>query len=586
MDLDPDQAHALSDALFDGQESHRDSGRERPRYAPKQVGEFRVQHLLGVGGMGEVYAAEHVESGQRAAVKIIRADLVSQATSRRFAFEADILAKLRHPGIAALLEAGQIESGHGLRPYFAMELIEGIPLTRHARNMSIRRKLGLFLRACSPVEHAHRRGVIHRDLKPANILVDQTGRPRVLDFGIARATDADVQAPTVVTDFGQILGTLPYMSPEQVSGDPDLIDTRSDVYSMGVVLYELLSGRKPFDLKNVVLPDAIRTIREVEPPFLGTMDRGLRGDLDTIVRTAMHKERDRRYQSVWDLAQDVRRFLNSEPIVARRPSLAYQVSRFVDRHRVLVAVSAAAVVVLVMAVAISTWLALQLSGQIEAFKEYEDLTARQLLDAESRLDASRVDARLSEAVSREVVGVVQSAASEDRPVVEALRDLGRAADAVFMQWPDAALLLRGEVGRMLDAMDESELADPIFEEAMVRAPLCGLVAQRLLTETLAATGREQDAIAIGRRMVDQADQQAGGSPQDVVEARRAYAAGLVAAARFVEAEQLLLDTHTWIEELRGADDRATEDVVRSLIEMYSAWQRPTLAASWRVRLNS
>ena len=232
---------------------------------PATIGRYRIVRLIGEGGMGAVYEAEQDQPRRTVALKVIKPGLASPELLRRFAQEAQVLGRLQHPGIAQIYEAGTADTGFGSQPYFAMEFIRGAALRDYAdsRHLGLRERLELMVRICEAVQHAHQRGVIHRDLKPGNIIVDEAGQPKVLDFGVARVTDSDTQA-TLQTDVGQLVGTLNYMSPEQVLADPLDIDTRSDVYALGVILYELLSGRLPYQISKR-LHEAMQTIREEEP---------------------------------------------------------------------------------------------------------------------------------------------------------------------------------------------------------------------------------------------------------------------------------------------------------------------------------
>ncbi|MCA9284752.1 MAG: tetratricopeptide repeat protein [Phycisphaerales bacterium] len=299
---------------------------------------FRILRLLGEGGMGAVYEAEQGRPRRRVALKLIRSSLVTETLRRRFRREAEALGRLKHPGIAQIYMVGVGGDGRSARPYLAMELIEGQAVTTFARsrNLDLRARLELAARLCDAVEHAHQRGVIHRDLKPANVLVDESGQLKVLDFGIARLTDSDVMLTTLRTEVGEIVGTAAYMSPEQASGDPDDLDTRSDVYSLGVVIYELLCGRLPVDVDRLPLPDAIRAIREVEATRIGSLDTRLRGDVETILGKTLQHDKSQRYQSASELGADIRRFLHDEPIVARPPSTIYRLRKFARRNRLLV----------------------------------------------------------------------------------------------------------------------------------------------------------------------------------------------------------------------------------------------------------
>jgi tetratricopeptide (TPR) repeat protein/predicted Ser/Thr protein kinase len=331
MTLSPEQARRLARALLSDDDEPGDA-----RHIPRSIGRYRIVRHIGTGGMGEVYEAEQDNPRRRVALKVIRPDIASPEVLRRFDLESSILAKLQHPGIAQVFDAGKAQGPAGETPYFAMEFVEGRPLLEFAAALPLKDRLALFLKVCEAVEHAHRRGIIHRDLKPANILVDAAGQPRILDFGIARVTDADIRATTLQTDIGKLVGTLPYMSPEQAGGDPADLDTRSDVYSLGVILYELLAGKPPYEIKRGRIPEALRIIKEVDPAPLSTTNRTLRGDLETITSKSLAKERERRYQSVSDLAADLRRYLSDQPIEARPPSAMYQIRKFTRRNRTAV----------------------------------------------------------------------------------------------------------------------------------------------------------------------------------------------------------------------------------------------------------
>lgn len=311
--------------------------RAREEELPLTIGGFRIRSKLGEGGMGTVYLAEQLAPRRTVALKTLRSTFFSAGALRRFEHEGEFLGRLQHPGIAQVFEVGRAETENGPIPYLAIELVHGEPLTDYARNneLSVRKRIELVACVADAVHHAHQNSVIHRDLKPANILVDESGQPKVLDFGIARASGADVQLTTLETNVGQILGTLAYMSPEQASGDPEAIDTRTDVYSLGVLLYELLADKLPYDVSNTPLHEALRIIQEEEPGRLSTIRSLYKGDLATIVGKALEKDRSHRYASASDLAAELRRFLRDEPIAARPPSAIYSVRKFVRRNRAL-----------------------------------------------------------------------------------------------------------------------------------------------------------------------------------------------------------------------------------------------------------
>lgn len=341
---------------------------------PERIGPYRVVREIGRGGMGLVFEAEQENPRRRVAVKIVRQGFGSAALLRRFRQEAHVLGQLRHPGIAQIYEAGTSQIGGSAVPYFAMELVEGEPLDVVAKELGIRERAELIARVADAVQHAHQKGVIHRDLKPANIqvvrgsrtrrtrdlsgetpngtgasstVVDAIGQPKILDFGIARLTDSDIQATTIQTQVGQIVGTLGYMSPEQIAGDSSALDTRCDVYALGVMLYKLLCGSLPHELSGRSIAEAARIVREEEPRRLASVDSSLRGDLDTITTKAIEKDPDRRYATAAEMADDLRRYLRDEAISAHPPSAFYQLGKFARRNRGLVGGVAAAFLALV-----------------------------------------------------------------------------------------------------------------------------------------------------------------------------------------------------------------------------------------------
>jgi WD40 repeat protein len=321
-------------------------------WTPQRIGRYVVVRVIGEGGMGTVYEAQQESPRRHVALKVIRPDLAAGGMLRRFQREADLLGQLPHPGIAQIYEAGiaevTTETGTCARqPFFAMELIRGGTLNEHAQRarLGTRERLELVARVCDAVQHAHHKGVIHRDLKPGNILVDESGQPKILDFGVACVTDSGMRSVTSQTRIGQIVGTLAYMSPEQAAGDWRQVDTRTDVYSLGVILFELLSGRPPYDLRTTSIPDAVRRICDAAPVRLGSVDRSFRGEIENIVSKALDKEKTRRYQTASDLAADIRRYLRGEPIAARRDSALYLLRKTVARYRGI-ALTAALLVVL------------------------------------------------------------------------------------------------------------------------------------------------------------------------------------------------------------------------------------------------
>ncbi|MFK7760273.1 MAG: tetratricopeptide repeat protein [Phycisphaerales bacterium] len=322
-----------------------------------EVGKYTIEKVLGVGGMGAVYRATQEKPHRQVALKLIRPGVLSSKSVRRFDLEAEILGRLDHPNIAKIHEAG-IDAQSG-SPYFAMEYVAGQELGDYVNehNVSTNKRLELFVKLCDAIQHAHAKGVIHRDLKPANVLVDESGEPKVLDFGVARATDSSSSSETMQTNMGQLIGTLYYMSPEQAIGDTMNLDTRSDVYALGVVLYEVLTGEIPYNLKDKAIHEAVRVIQDTSHTKLSKHDNSLTGDIEIIVGKALDKDKDRRYQSVAELSSDIRKSLNNQPISARPPSVLYKTTKFVRRNTGMTIAAACILIVFTLAsvFAVTQW---------------------------------------------------------------------------------------------------------------------------------------------------------------------------------------------------------------------------------------
>jgi tetratricopeptide (TPR) repeat protein/predicted Ser/Thr protein kinase len=397
---------------------------------PGLVGRYRILRLVGEGGMGVVYEAEQDQPRRRVALKVIKPGLARPELLRRFEQESQALGRLQHPGIAQIYEAGTADTGFGPQPYFAMEFIHGKSVKDYAeeRQLNTRQRLEMVAKIADAVQHAHQRGLIHRDLKPANILVDETGQPKILDFGVARATDSDTHA-TGQTNMGQLVGTLAYMSPEQVLADPLGLDTRSDVYALGVILYELLAGRMPYTISKQ-LHETIQAIREEDPTKLGQISRSYRGDIETIVAKALEKDKARRYGSAAELAADITRHLKDEPIVARPPSASYQLRKFARRHKALVTGVAAVFVVLLAGIATSTRLAVRAKSAEAAAVEARDRAVQAEAKTAVERDSARDARNEAEAARNEAEAATsQTQRERDNAVIEKQRADSEAAIA-------------------------------------------------------------------------------------------------------------------------------------------------------------
>jgi serine/threonine protein kinase len=373
---------------------------EQPREC---IGHFRLLQKIGEGGFGVVFLAEQERPvNRRVAIKIIKPGMDTRQVIARFEAERQVLAMMDHPNIAKVFDAGSSESG---RPYFVMELVQGVPITEYCDecHLTTRERLELFITICQAVQHAHQKGIIHRDIKPNNVLVgrrgDQDGQPapKIIDFGVAKAIDQQLTEHTLTTAFAQMVGTPLYMSPEQAELSPLGVDTRSDIYSLGVVLYELLTGATPFGkdrLHGVPYDELRRIIREEEPPRPSAristlaadkastiaehrrtdtrrLGQQVRGELDWIVMKCLEKDRNRRYESASSLARDIERYLNDEPVHACPPSTWYRTRKFARRNKTLLAAGGAIAAALVVGLGLSTWMYFRERAAVQVAKANE-----------------------------------------------------------------------------------------------------------------------------------------------------------------------------------------------------------------------
>lgn len=542
----------------------------RPVHDPSgaRIGPYRLLRTLGEGGFGVVYLAEQASPQRRVAVKVLRPGIASPQALSRFAHEAETLGRLQHPGIAQVFEAGfydpftwrTVEGVSSLgpvpaggQPYFAMELVEGSPLNvyLHEQRPARRARLELVIQICEAVQYAHTKGIIHRDLKPANILVDGQGRAKVLDFGVARVTGEQAQR-TLQTDVGQLVGTLGYMSPEQIAADPAAIDTRSDVYALGAILYEVLSGRAPHHVQGKVLHEATRLICEEPPSRLATLDRSLRGDLDTIVAKALEKDKARRYQSAADLAADLRRYLLDQPIIARPAGTWYQLRKFARRNKPLVAGVAASFLLLTAGVMGTTYWA------VRATAAERDQAARRLEAEEARKEAlvQRDTARREAQKARAVVGFLESALAAADPDKKG-RDV-RLAD-----------VLDGAAGEI-----DAKLPDQPEVSAALRKAIAGAYKGLGLTDA---------AAQLAERAATDLTAALGPDHPDTLSAREVLAQIRIVQSRHAEAVEELQRIHATRVARAGREDIASLDTLTNIAAAYSSQGNLDAAAAAATR---
>jgi len=430
-----------------------------------QIGRYTVTRLISSGGMGTVYEALQDHPQRAVAVKVMKQSILTPSILRRFEYEAQILASLKHPGIAQVFESGTFPVNGGQAdgegpgvPYFVMEFIpdaRAITDSARASDLDLQERLDLFLQVCNAMHHGHQKGIIHRDLKPSNILVDGQGFVKIIDFGVARATDSDIASTTVQTQVGQLIGTLQYMSPEQCEADPHNLDIRSDIYALGVVLFELICGELPYDVQRASIIEATRLIREEPPKKPSTVKRTLRGDMETIVLKALEKERERRYQTVADLKDDIRRFLAGEVIHARPVGPATKIWKRVRRNPLLSTALAAAIIAVLTVVVAIPW----------TIAAAESEKSRVETEARIAVEKKRIAAVAAEKEAKEQRAIAQQQAelaNERYSKIIRLSDVKRLADLeqrAALLWPACPSNVDGLEAWITEAEDLLERLD-------------------------------------------------------------------------------------------------------------------------------
>ncbi len=546
-------------------------------------GRYTLREKIGEGGMGEVWVAKQTEPVKRkVALKLIKAGMDSRAVLQRFEQERQALAMMDHPSIAGVLDGGMTPTG---QPFFVMELVNGLPLTQFCDQAKLtpKERLELFVPICQAVQHAHQKGIVHRDLKPANILVtlvDGRPSPKVIDFGVAKATSGKLTEETMSTGFGAVVGTFEYMSPEQAGYSNDDIDTRADIYSLGVILYELLTGLRPIDagrLKQAALTEMIRIIHEEEPskpstrlstdealPSLAAVRQMepkklmalLRGELDWVVMKCLEKSRDRRYETANALSRDIQRYLANEPVEARPPSAAYRARKFLRRHRGPI-VAATLLLLAMVAGIVGT-----------AIGMFRAEAALELAVAAQRAEAKRAEGE------RQAKIEAQEATTQARKRLSQIETANRILGSIFesinpFDYDDVDRPLREvlleKLDRAVEQLDGEAIGDPLVVASM----------QGKLALSLAGLGAPAKAKALLEKVIRTHEELLG--PEDPT---TLISIGKIATLLQQQGQQQeALELHSYVlkRQQLGDDDLATMLTLSHIAEAHHQLGRPDLA---------
>ncbi len=536
----------------------------------KRLGHYLLRRCLGQGGMGIVFEAEQENPHRRVALKLLHPGFASPSWIRRFEREAHILGKLQHPGIAQIFEAGSVATEFGPQPYFAMELVEGESLTEYAlhEQLESEERIELLIDVADAVHYAHQQGIIHRDLKPANILVDQHGKPKILDFGIAQVSGPEMQTLTTVTHASSLFGTVPYMSPEQIRGETTEVDSRSDVYALGVIGFELLARRLPYDLESTSFFESGKIIAEMPPRSLSSVNREFRGDLSTIFAKCLEKEKKRRYGSASDFAADLWRFLEHQPIWAHPPSSAYQLRKLVERHKLTSALAATLLLSFLSFFVYQTVQSRELKAQRDralmaemgAFEEAEN----------ARFSASKAE-QINDFFETLIYQALPQNSGRQVTLLRALENSSRGLSKRFAGNPDVEITVRSRVAALYRVLGEFDRAEMQMRDALDTAQdsfgphdLRTLEAMNLLAVVLKEVDKVSEAQGVIQNAFEIGKQHFGEEHETVLTAKTILGGILVDLDQWERAEELQREVVALAPKVWGEKAPKTISAVNSL----------------------